>query len=330
LVPDYDDDDIVEDYEEVSSDSARRVASGGPVQRPNAGGRPAASAVPTLPQSDEELAAAQKGKISKKSAKLIWIICIAVTSLGVGAVLVDLLIDPLGRHKATGGGGNAVANNTPTPRANRREENLSPEQKLQREFLTDVINKMKAMDTSKAWDFYWLAYLEFDDAYGKAATLKKDGNAKPEELEEAWALAIKHYYKAKYAGELFRFRFDKDNISKGYMPITLEGDEVTFLDEATLKDENVRWYQAAESKIQAKSVSINLFKTDILKSELTAQKVHESKEWSDKHFGQFKAQWEAAAGERKFPQEDLDFVNGPDYKSGEKKLYEAYLESKGG
>jgi hypothetical protein len=329
LVPDYDDDDIVEDYEEVSSDSARRVASGGPVQRP-AGGRPATSAVPALPQDEDELAAAQKGKISKSSAKLIWIICIAVTVLGVGAVLVDIFFDPLGRKGPGGGGATVPANNGPAPRANRKEENLSPEQKLQREFLTDVINKMKALDAGKAWDFYWLSYLEFDDAYGKAATLKKEGTAKAEELDEAWALAIKHYYKAKYAAELFRYRYDKDNISKEYMPISLDGDDVSFVEEAQLKDDRVRTYQAAYSKIEAKSVSINLFKTDILKSELTAQKVHESKEWADKHFGQYKALWEAAAGEQKFAQEDLDFVNGPDYQAGEKKLYEAYLEKKGG
>jgi hypothetical protein len=331
--PDYDDDDIVEDYQEVSTDSARRVqsAQGGPVQRP-AGRADAAGQRGDMPGDMPEEETYQKGKITKSSAKLIWIICIAITVLGVAAVLVDMLWDPLGRKSVAGGSTNASSNdgggggrrNSP-PR-----EDLSPEQKLQREFLSAVIARMKEMDASKAWDFYWVSYLEFDDAYDKAATLKKKEGVDPVELEEAWAIAIKHYYKARYAGELFKYRFDEDYISKEYMPISLSGDEVTFLDAETLRDNKARTYQAAYSKIDAKSTSINLFKTDILKSELTAQKVYESQEWSDKHFGHYKTLWDAATGERKFPQEDVDFVNQPDYKAGEKKMFEDYLAKKGG
>jgi hypothetical protein len=323
--PDYDDDDIVEDYQEVSTDSARRVQSGqgGPVQRPGA----ADNADDETPGMD-----ARKGKITQNSAKKIWFICIAITVLGVAAVAVDYFIDPLKRRGGDGGGG--ARTNTESGNGDRRNtaprENLTPEQKLQREFLNAVIYKMKEMDASKAWDFYWVSYLEFDDTYDKAATLKKKEGVDQAELEEAWAIAIKHYYKARYAGELFKYRFDEGFISKEYMPISLSGDDVTFLDEETLRNNKARTYQAAYSKIDAKSTSINLFKTDVLKSELTAQKVFESTEWSDKHFGQYKALWEAATGERTFPQEDLDFVNGPDYKPGEKKMFEEYIAKKGG
>jgi hypothetical protein len=325
--PDYDD-DIVEDYQEVSTDSGlRRVQSGqgGPVQRPD--GRPA---VPQDRGDSPEEEKYQKGKISQKSAKLIWIVCIAITVLGIAAVLVDHFIDPLGRKTVITEAANGVGNNAGGGRNNPPRDNLSPEQKLQREFLNAVIYKMKEMDASKAWDFYWVSYLEFDDAYDKAAKLKAKEGVDPVELEEAWAIAIKHYYKARYAGELFKYRFDEDYISKEYMPISLSGDDVTFLDPETLRNNKARTFQAAYSKIDAKSTSINLFKTDILKSELTAQKVYESTEWSDKHFGQYKSLWEAATGERKFAQQDVDFVNQPDYKPGEKKLFEDYLAKKGG
>jgi hypothetical protein len=321
--PDYDDDDIVEDYQEVSTDSARRVQSGqgGPVQRPGAPG------LEEIPGEEN----APKGKITKSSAKLIWIVCLTITVVGVAVVLIDMIWDPLGR-KGVESVGNAEANNGAggDRRNTAPRENLTPEQKLQREFLNAVIYKMKEMDASKAWDFYWVSYLEFDDTYDKAATLKKKEGVDQAELEEAWAIAIKHYYKARYAGELFKYRFDEGFISKEYMPISLSGDDVTFLDEETLRNNKARTYQAAYSKIDAKSTSINLFKTDVLKSELTAQKVFESTEWSDKHFGQYKALWEAATGERTFPQEDLDFVNGPDYKPGEKKMFEEYIAKKGG
>jgi hypothetical protein len=327
--PDYDDDDIVEDYQEVSSDSARRVpsAQGGPVERPGAGS-------PDYEPTEAELAAAErarKGKISQKSAKRIWIICIAITVLGIGAVGIDYFLDPLGRKGPPVSGNGETADDGGGRRGNTpREQNLTPRQKLEREFMSAVVYKMKEMDASKAWDFYWLSYLEFDDSYGKAVNLKKKEGVAQEELDEGWALAIKHYYKARYASELFRNHFDQDRVSMDFLAITLDAEGVEPLTDDQLKSPKVRTYWAAYLKIDNKSTSVNLFKTDVLRYDMGATKVHESPEWAEKHFGKYKALWEGATGDAGFAQEDLDFINGPDYKAGEKKMFEEYLAKRGG
>jgi hypothetical protein len=329
VVPDYDDDDIIEDYEEISTDSpVRRVesAQGGPVRRPSAGVRPSTTAMPAL---GDEQGLPPKGKITRKSARNIWIVCIAITVLGLGAVIADVAFDAFGRGK---GGVQPVDNGqaqdnriTPPP----RRENLTERQKLEREFRSAVNAMIRDMDASRAWDFYWTAVLEFDHYYEQARILKNTEGVAAEDLEEGWAKSITHYYKAKYAAELFKHHFDKDGISKDYMPINVSSDEVEFLSDPDLNDARVRLYQAANSKLDSRATNVNKFRTDILKYEETARRVHESEEWAAKHFGPWQAKLEEA-NKGSFDPADLEFVSGPDYKPDEKKLFEEFLESIGG
>lgn len=336
MVPDYDDDDIVEDYEEVSTDSpARRVnsAQGGPVKRPASGARPSTTAMAALPPDDEQsVEVGGKGKISHKSAKLIWIICIAITVLGVGAFVADVAFDLFGRRK----GANTTAVNTDTPRSNRTglppREARSPRQQAEDDFQGAVVTMMKQMEDSRAWDLYWLSFLEFDAAYDKAIELKK-ADSTGEELEAAWAETIRCYYKTRYASELFKHRYDRNEISLDFFPINIS-DRGQYADLTTeqLQSADIRTYQAAHAKIDTKSAKVNKFQTDVLKYDLTASNVAQNSEWEAKVFGEYKNKWKAAsvASGKQFDPDDLEFVNGPDYKAGEKKRWEAFLDAKEG
>ena len=330
MVPDYDDDDIIEDYDEVTDNaSARRVNSGqgGPVRRPSDSVRPSRSAAPGGADGADEFAGPPKGKITQKSAKLIWAVCILVVVLGVGAVVVDYVWDPLGRHQAKGGAANnagtAQTNRTPPPRKSK-----SPEEILQDEFITAVSRKMSQMNASKAWDFYWTAQLEFEYVYEQMKKARNDENATEEQRAEAYANAIKHYYKAKYAAVLFMHQYDKDNISLDYMAIDMRGDEVKGVRKEHLQDPRVRDYQAAFSKTSGTGTEVNQFRTDIISKDIRAIGVHESEEWRANVFGEWEQRWRDATSNKPpvFNQEDLDFVTGPDYEAGEKKRWEKFRE----
>ncbi|MCA8918095.1 MAG: hypothetical protein KDB68_01500 [Planctomycetes bacterium] len=334
MVPDYDDDDIIEDYDEITDNSgARRVSSGqgGPVRRPSNGVRPSTTAMPAVqgdPNDPNNFNGPPKGKISHKSAKLIWIICIVIVVLGVGAVLADIIFDPLGRGKSS----TPAQNNAATANNNRSmppRNNKSPEEIMQDEFRSAVIGMMRDMDASKAWDFYWTSVLEFDHAFDKMIEVKNQEGASDEDIDRAYAEAIKHYYKAKYSAELFRHHFDQDNISKEYMAINIGSDDVKMLTKEELKNPKIQRFQAAYSKIDSKSTRVNKFKTDILKYDLRAQKIHdESPEWEASTFGEYKKRWETSTSTSppEFAQEDLDFVNSGDYKASETKLWQKFLE----
>ena len=249
-----------------------------------------------------------------------------VVVLGLGAVATDYVLN---KNK---GGGTPVDTNSA---GNNRRTGLPPEhvqsprEKLESEFITSVVGKMGQMDGSKAWDFYWTSVLEFDAAYDKAKELKNAAETPPEEMEGAWAETIKHYYKAKYAADLFRFHFGESKVD--FFAINIRSKEdMSMLNDDELKDEAIRTFQAASSKIDAKSTNVNKFKTDILKYDLTAQKVHESQEWADKVFGEYKAKWETETASKEFAQEDIEFVDGPDYTTGQEKMWEAFLKANGG
>lgn len=336
MVPDYDDDDIIEDYEEISGNSsARRVSSGqgGPVRRPSNGVRPSTTAMPAVTDdgNPEDQFGPPKGKISQKSAKLIWIICIAIVVLGLGLVVADYKFDFFDRNTgpapAPNNAGAANTTRRPPPR-----EQLSEEEQMQLDFKKAVIGMMSEMDKSKAWDFYWTSVLEYDHAYDEMIAAKNKEGIADEELEGAYAEAIKSYYKAKYAAELFREHFNVDNIKKEYIPVNISSDEVSMLNAEDLQNPKIQKYQAAVSKIDSRSTNVNKFKTDILKSELRAQRVAESEEWKTKVFGEWEKRWHDCTANTPpvFAQEDLDFVNGPDYKAGEKKMFEKFHDEHGG
>jgi hypothetical protein len=345
VVPHYDDDDIIEDYEEISDadGGARRVASasGGPVQKPDSHQqnrpvrpsdhvRPATTAVPAVGEEGEEFGP-PKGKITKKSARNIWIICIAICVLGIGLVLADMIFDVFGRGRGAGPAPN-TANNTASrqPGGGGTTRELTPREKLEREFKTDVINQMKEIQgSSKAWDFYWTAVQEFEHAYDIAKELKSKDGSTPEDRKAAWAEAIKFYYKAKYAGELFRYRYDEDRISMDYLPFPIE--ELEGVPDEELKNPRIRTYQAADLAISTKATNVNRFQTDVIKYELEAGQVHQSEEWEANVFGEWKAKLDAARQNQPvFDEADLEFVNGPDYEPGEEKMYEKFLKENRG
>jgi hypothetical protein len=336
VVPDYDDDDIVEDYEEVSTDSpVRKVSSaqGGPVKRPTSGARPSTTAMAALPPEEGQYAEpGGKGKISHKSAKLIWIVCIAITVLGVGAFVADVAFDLFGRRK----GANTTQVNTDTPRSNRTglppRESRNPRQQAEDDFQGAVVTMMKQMEDSKAWDLYWLSFLEFDAAYDKAIEQKKAGAA-GQELDAAWAETIRCWYKTRYASELFKHHFDRNDVSLDFFPINIS-DRGQYADLTTeqLQNADIRTYQAAHAKIDTKSAKVNKFQTDVLKYDLAASNVAQNTEWETKVFGEYKEKWKAASAPsgKRFDETDLEFVNGPDYKSGEERRWEAFLKTKEG
>jgi hypothetical protein len=200
--------------------------------------------------------------------------------------------------------------------------------KLQKEFKAAVIKKMKEMDASKAWDFYWTAVLEFSDAEDAYLKLRKDKVSAAAAREQAIAVMLKYYFKARYAATLFLHHFNPNDIMKDYFPINIsKPDDIAMLTDSELKNPDIRTYQAAYSKYDARKTKLHKFKTDILKYDLQTQKVLGSKDWEKKEFGDWKKKWEKTLKQDpEFAKEDLKFVKGPDYKPGEQKRWQKYLK----
>jgi hypothetical protein len=177
------DDDIIDDYEEVKPDKGtRRIESGhgGQVPPPGNGG----------PDQNGER---PKGKISKSQAKLIWIICIAVTVLGLGAVGIDLFLDPLERRKHQQA--QVPQQPQPQPKRKKRQPELTEHQLLARTFAVRANEfRTSAMD-SAAHEEAWEALQAARRALSAAQEDRAD--------TALWAEAWRTYYRAAYAVELF-------------------------------------------------------------------------------------------------------------------------------
>ena len=312
MVPDYDDDDIVEDYEEVSTDSpVRRVnsAQGGPVQRPSGGVRPSTAAMPAL--SDEELAAANKGKITQKSAKMIWIVCIAVCVLGVGAVLVDMLVDPLGRHKAGPAPANndtASGDNTPRMPPRRRDPEMSEHQKLAQAFGVEANKHYKKALGSRAYDFTRMAMKEMNEKFD---TANEDRNN-----EALWAEAWVAYYRAEYAVELYYHVHNIEFKLGSFKPVPDFRDisQCEILTEEELKDPEAQRIQGVVQAISGDATKIGKHKKQLLGFVVSANVL--DKEEFNASINEAKAALTAARESDEFAQQDVDYVNrdprGPD------------------
>lgn len=314
MVPDYDDDDIVEDYEEVSTDSpVRRVnsAQGGPVKRPGGGGaRPSTTAMPAL--NDEELAQANKGKITQKSAKMIWIICIGVSVLGVAAVLVDMLVDPLGRH------GKGVANTTNIgegDNGSRIPPRNRPQEKTQHEknadaFTTAAYSHYKKAVGTRSYDFLRLAMNEMNKKFDIANEQRSD--------KALWSEAWVAYYEAEYAVELYYHANNVDLNNTKFKPVPdfRDREQTEFLEDSDLLDPEAQRIQGIVQAVSGETTKISKH-NKLLKAFVVSANVLEDEDEAIRGpIDAAKAKLEAARAEKQFDQEDLDYVNqaprGPD------------------
>ena len=276
--PRYDDDDVVEDYEVLDpapSNSGNRrpqAAQGGAVlrkQSSQSGGRKPSTRVQPpqaeQPSDGDETAAEEppaydpnKGKISARASKQIWIICIVITVLGLGAVIVDVALDPFGRKipAAQNGATNTKQN---APKVSNRPRN--PIEERAEAYKRTVDMEVTRLMQKKAYKFYRAAYDKFretrSDAYAKKA---KEGST-ADERNQAWADTFRDYYGVKYAQTLFVYSCQKDADS-GFMPINMRDEEERLALAKSgpdiLKEGNVR-YQAAQTLVDNYSADIGDF-----------------------------------------------------------------------
>ena len=314
MVPDYDDDDIVEDYEEVSTDSpVRRVnsAQGGPVQRPSGGVRPSTTAMPALDE-DGEFGPPTKGKITKKSAKLIWIICIGVSVLGVAAVLVDMLIDPLGRHNKgvanTTNIGEGGDNSRIPPR--KRTEEKSQHEKNADAFTTAAYAHYKKAVGTRSYDFLRLAMNEMNKKFDIANEERSD--------KALWAEAWVAYYNAEYAVELYYHANNVDLNDTKFKPVPdfRDREQTEFLEDSDLLDPEAQRIQGIVQAVSNETTKIGKH-NKLLKAFVVSANVLEDEDEAIRGpIDEAKAKLEAARNEKQFDQEDLEYVNraprGPD------------------
>ena len=287
-----DDDDVVEDYEvfdEQPSNKrpAAKSGAGQPVLRKQpsvAGGRKPTA--PMRPGSASRQAVApvegdpgegsefeqppaydpNKGKISARSAKQIWIICIAITVFGLSAVVVDYVFDPMGRrNKGNPINGNTKAGNT----AKKDDRPKDPLSELAENFNRSVGMEMSRLRQKKPFKFYQTAYNKFVGTRSMAYDAMADKETSKAAREKAWAEVYNDYYQAQYAKNLFMsvYRQGMDGVET----ITLKDEEARMRlakdkGDAILKEDFVR-LQAAATLVDAWSADVNQFWTGMRKGD---------------------------------------------------------------
>ena len=327
----YDDDDVVEDYDEVEEDTSSAPAGrvgpegGGPVRRPS---RPVRATDQVLPPDDYDNGEfdPHKGKITQNSAKLIWIVCIVVTVLGIAAVVVDAVWDPLDRRppalkpdKADRG----------RPRVNRRRippaKTLTPHEKRAKTFIRMVAGSKAAMTNSRAWDLFMTAYWQFDYNSWHYHHLKRKG-VTGDELKTAATAAIEAYLDGRYAAELFLAYHYANRVDGFPLVDTDEWEMVLELDDEILDSKEAQEWQAADNKVGSRVTMMKKFRTDVVKNDLYVSNIWMSDELAERH-RDFTSKLQ---GLDQFPdgvdEDDLKFLGGPDYKSTEKMKWEILKE----
>lgn len=353
VVPNNNEDEIIEDYEEVAPDESQAgahkvvAAQGGPVQKPTrevkpserlrppgaANARPATSMNQALkqkpadeasggapePGTPEELAAAHasRGKISAGQAKLIWIICIAVCVLGIGAVAVHYFFirDP--------NAGIAQANNQKSNRTGVLPPSNKP-QKTEHEknadaFVAAVSGWVAKMDRGRAWDFFLVGQFRFGRAVEKARDLKKK-DAPVAEQEQAWAEAIKAWYEARYRINVF-ILVNRDESVRDFLTADMnDRASVLGLRDADYKDVKLQMYHAAQFKLGRYTDDIKKFQTDVIKNNIMVGNMFTSDKWKP-FWADAKKKWDDSNPDAEVPwidPADLEYCKGPDFMEGEK------------
>jgi hypothetical protein len=253
-------------------------AQGGPVKRP-----------PPQPS-------AGKGKISHKTAKMIWVVCIAICVVAVAAVVVDMTLDPLKRRTAVDNG--AESSNLPVFPQKRDRPALTEKQKLAREFAVGTNEKKKNMEGSRAYDFVRVAI--------KKARQTSEAAGKDRGNEELWKEAWLAYYGGRYALELFRESWKFDGAKVPMVSSLDDMDSLEQLEEEELKSSEAQSHLAAsllydgmDSELRAIERNMDpVAKASKVKADNDDVKLARKK-------------WEAARDKREFDQADKDDVNRP-------------------
>jgi hypothetical protein len=293
-VPDRDD-DIIEDYEEVQGEESQHVesATGGPVKQSEQKPRPANRVMGPPPG---------KGKISRKTAKRIWIISIAVCLLGVGAVAADLIFDPLQRHvKPPEPTAQHPVQQRPQRQQPKRQE-LTEKQRLARQFGRAAWEKSREMQASRAYDFAMTAEKHAREAIEEARLEENSEN------EEKWIDAWVKWYNASYALELFKHKWPFDDTAPGFPALSRKFDEYRdfeLMSDELLESDDMRaqfaayvLYAQIQSRVDALRPSV--------RSDRVESVVHgESPEIEAARNRQ------SQAVEGNFDEEDLAYVNRP-------------------
>lgn len=332
-----DDDDVVEDYEVFdeqpsakmpASKSGSKPAAGAPVMRkqpsvaggrkPSAPVRPGSSARPAVPaQQPYEPAGGEgeeppvydpnKGKISAKSAKQIWIICIGITVLGLGAVGADLALDPFGRR---GNSAASNANNRPknTPKTDNRPKDAVGERA--ENFKRTVEMEQTRLMQKKPYKFYRDAYHKFRNTRSAAFDAKADEKSSTADRQKAWAEVYRDYFAVQYAKNLFLSVY-REGVD-GFEPISMRDEESRLnlareKGDEILKEPIVR-LQAAAGLVDAWSSDINEFWTGLRKGDHFVAEVLGDDKWKPV-FKAAKEKYEKSQGDPPvFDQADIDAI----------------------
>lgn len=330
----YDNDDIVEDWDEVQDESqARRVQSvgGGPVARPSGQERPVRPSdhirPSDVPAPEDGMAPPDiAAKVAKRN-KMIWAVCI-LFSVGVGTVLVlemsgvTNLKGMLWGHQ----GNTQAANNKPKDKPKRpvHVKELTKRGKAIEEFKGRSNGYLKTIRAnSKAYDFFELRRLKFLDA--REAANKDDKN------EEKWAKAIKAWWDLKYGADLFVYAYDPSGDLLFEVDMLDFGDYSSFEDltEEQLADTKIQKICAAARIINSMASKWNAFQADYMKYDPVCSKVNQSDDWKPTWKDEYEKFMALQGGDTSKIQDDIDFVTGPDYKDDEKTMREKYEASKG-
>lgn len=318
MVAQYDDDDIVEDYEEVSSgqNQARRVesAQGGPVQRPGDRPvrpsdkvRPGTSSMPALadrggasgdsnqPGYDDGQNPMAKGKVSAKQAKLIWIICIAICILGPAAVAVHYFFIRKAPEPSQNTG-TARANTTPKPKE------LTPRQILEQKYVLACAEKRKEIQLSRAYDLLLVAWRDAREARKAAMDTSED--------KALFLKAYETHFRAATMEKLLQhtFKVDTSRLTLGANELGAPSEMEWYKDEDLQDPEQIlaQGYALAVANI-AKQINENKINIQ--------SKAIASAMWNDENYGPQLKKWQAEVIEAEkngvFRQEDLDYVNRP-------------------
>ncbi|MHC4841573.1 MAG: hypothetical protein ACYTDT_11590 [Planctomycetota bacterium] len=261
MVAEYDNDDIVEDYDVIGDESngVRRVnsAGGGPVKRPSRPVGPDRSPQEMANGLDEDGQLGmpmQKGQISQKKAKMIWFICIGVSVLCVGAMILHYALseDPVVAP-------NRANRSGPRAGPTRPVANLSPDEKRIKAFRSAVYKEMRLIQSSKAYvnvldkiDI-WQESKQKSDAANSAYS---DGTGDQAAAEEQTCNTLIKYYEANYAIAIYKFVFNPNDVemNKAFFAVDLADEEqVLQIGGSNMKDKEIIRFQAADTQLSSNS-----------------------------------------------------------------------------
>lgn len=238
-----------------------------------------------------------KGKITQKSAKMIWFICIAVSLLGVAAVVIDVVLDPLQRRVAPPDNGR-IAPRPNQGRPVRPQQQLSEKEKLARSYGLGAYEQGQKIIASRAYDFVRLAVNEARESAELA--LQEDNRSDGYLWLDAW----KKWYHASYALELFLHKWPFEMVN---LPVANKYDQYdafTDLSEEILQSEEAQQQFASyvlHLGMQGEVSDIERRIRDIAKAATVRSQSEELQPAKDK--------LKAAQDDRTFAEEDLTYVD---------------------